>query len=132
MRKGKKSYEEIEALRVRQLNEDFEFVDCNINADYELRPNWGKGKVRKEESEYFVVREADRTDMFDASTGTVQGNYVVKFYHRNMWKKMIEQEEKVGGSVFHGRAHEVLHDPLKMELEKANKPKAGRPKKTEE
>jgi len=127
MRKGKKSVEEVEALRVAQIEGDFEFVDCNINTDYQLRPEWPKGQVRKEESEQFVVREADRTDMFDSSTGTVQGIYKVSFYNKNMWKKMIEQEDRVGGSVFHGRSHEVLHDPTRIE-----KKKAGRPKKTEE
>ena len=129
MRKGRKSFEEVEALRVAQLEGDFEFVDCNINTDYQLRPEWPKGQVRKEESEYFVVREADRTDMWGgAGAEPVQlGQFKVSFYNKNMWRKMIEQEERVGGSVFHGRSHEVLHDPTRIE-----KKKAGRPKKTEE
>ena len=129
MRKGKMDAEYVEALREKQRYKEYDFVDCNVNTNYEIREGWGIGKIRTEEKDQYAIREADRSDMFDPTTGAQVGSDVVKLYNKAIWKKMMEMEEKSSGSVFGGRPMQILHDPTKQEEEVK---KVGRPKKTEE
>jgi len=119
-RQGRISVEEYEQMRLKQVREEWEWVDCNVNKSYNIRPDWPKGKIRDLEKDSYVVRVADRKDMWggDGDEPVMLGNFHIKFFNKQVWKKGMESEERVPGSFFAGKSHKVLHDPTKKEEKK--------------
>jgi hypothetical protein len=135
MQRKRKTAEENAEIRRKIMFDEFDYVDCNLDSSFQVRPNYPKGQIREFELDCYVVRESDRP-VKDMWTGggdgnpVMIGNYTYNFYNANVWRKFMELENTLAGSVFHGKSHEVLHDPSKIEA--VEKPKQTRKKKTTE
>jgi len=140
-KRKRRTAEENAEIREKIMYDNFDYVDCNISTSEQIRPDYPKGQIREFEKDCYVVKESDRPvqDMFigggDGQPVQV-GLYFYKFYNANVWRKFMELENQIPGSVFAGRIHEVLHDPTKMaeapKEEEAPKKKRGPKPKTAE
>jgi len=97
---------------------EFDYVKCNEDSTHQIRPDYPKGEIREFESDHFVVMESDRPveDMWKGGgngKAVMVGNYFYKFYTIDMWKKLMELETAMPGSVFGGRSSEIIHNPKK-------------------